>query len=160
EYRSDLIIYKNGRQVKSGSIIVNHPITYDGVTFYQSSFGHAVTLRITDNQGNEIYNDSVPMGLFTSRMNPDAPAGVLDLLPLHLSINIIGPDADRAHAPELDTLNLLSGQLFVQVRPDDLASGTMPPSSVVDLGDTVALDGLNIQFVRERQFTLLQVAKN
>jgi cytochrome c biogenesis protein len=160
EYRSDLVIYKNGTAVKSGSIIVNHPTSYEGVTFYQSSFGHAVSLRVTDAQGNELFNDSIPMGLFTSRLNPDSPAGVLDLAPLGLSLNVIGPDADRANRPDLDTLGLLSGQLFVQVRRQNLPAGTMPPSAVVNLGETVPLDGLNIQFVRERQFTLLQVARN
>ena len=160
EYRSDLVIYKNGKEVETGSITVNHPMRYHNVNFYQSSFGHAIALRITDAQGNEIYNDSIPMGLFTSRLNPDAPAGVLDLLPLNLSINVIGPDENRANQPQLDTLNLLSGQLFVQVRPDNLADGTMPPSAVVGLGDSVTLNGLNIQFVREHQFTLMQVASN
>jgi hypothetical protein len=62
--------------------------------------------------------------------------------------------------PELDTLGLRSGELFVQVRPKDLPAGVMPPSDIVAQGDTVTLEGLTIQFVRERQFTLLQVANN
>jgi hypothetical protein len=127
---------------------------------YQTSFGQAVSLRITDDQGRLVYDDSIPMGIFQSRLNPDAPAGVLDLLPNNLSIHVIAPDNNPSNMPELDTLGLRSGEMFIQVRPNDLPAGTMPPSAVVGQGETVSLEGLNIQFVRERQFTLLQVANN
>ncbi len=39
EYSSDLIIYDNGKPVKEKIIEVNHPISYKGFTFYQSSYG-------------------------------------------------------------------------------------------------------------------------
>jgi cytochrome c biogenesis protein len=39
EYRSDLTILLDGREVKRRSIRVNDPLTHDGVTFYQSSYG-------------------------------------------------------------------------------------------------------------------------
>jgi cytochrome c biogenesis protein len=160
EYRSDLVIYENGEPVKSGTITVNHPISYHGVTFYQSSFGEAVSLRITDDQGRELYNDSVPLGQFQSKLNPEAPAGVIELPIAGASVHIIGPDTDPTSLPELDNLNLTSGQMFIQVRPDYLPSDVMPPSQIVAQGDTVNLSGLNIQFIRERQYTLLQVGKN
>ncbi len=37
-YRSDLVIIENGKQVLKRSIEVNNPLTYKGVTFYQSSY--------------------------------------------------------------------------------------------------------------------------
>src|SRR4051794_37299063 len=58
EYRSDLTLYKDGKPVKSGSITVNHPITYRNVVFYQSSFGQAATFKVTDDQGHVLYDDS------------------------------------------------------------------------------------------------------
>lgn len=39
EYRSWLTIIKNGRQVLRKSIVVNDPLTYEGITFYQASYG-------------------------------------------------------------------------------------------------------------------------
>lgn len=39
EYRSRLTILKNGREVLTKSIVVNDPLTYEGITFYQASFG-------------------------------------------------------------------------------------------------------------------------
>jgi len=39
EYSSDLAIYDNGKLIKEKIIEVNHPISYKGFTFYQSSYG-------------------------------------------------------------------------------------------------------------------------
>lgn len=160
EYTSDLVVYKDGKQVKTETITVNHPLTYGSVVLYQSSFGQAVSLRITDDQGRELYNDSVPIGIYQSKLNPEAPAGIIDLPLANASVHVIGPDTNPNNMPEMDTLNLMSGEMFIQVRPYDLTAGVMPPSSVVGQGDTVELGGLNIQFLRERQFTLLQVGSN
>jgi cytochrome c biogenesis protein len=38
-YRSWLTVMKNGKEVTKKSIVVNDPLTYEGVTFYQSSYG-------------------------------------------------------------------------------------------------------------------------
>lgn len=39
EYRSWLTIFKNGQEVLRKSIAVNNPLSYEGITFYQSSYG-------------------------------------------------------------------------------------------------------------------------
>ncbi|MCG8472839.1 MAG: cytochrome c biogenesis protein ResB [Desulfobacterales bacterium] len=39
EYRSNLTIIDNGRDVLTRDIIVNDPLTYKGITFYQASYG-------------------------------------------------------------------------------------------------------------------------
>ena len=41
EYSSDLVILENGREIMKKTIEVNHPLTYKGLTFYQSSYGTA-----------------------------------------------------------------------------------------------------------------------
>lgn len=38
-YRSDLSFIKNGNVEKQGSLLVNHPLTFDKFRFYQSSYG-------------------------------------------------------------------------------------------------------------------------
>jgi cytochrome c biogenesis protein len=40
-YQSDVAFLKKGRIVKSGSLRVNHPLEFEGVRFYQSSYGKA-----------------------------------------------------------------------------------------------------------------------
>jgi cytochrome c biogenesis protein len=38
-YKSWLTVLKNGKEVLKKSIVVNDPLSYEGITFYQSSFG-------------------------------------------------------------------------------------------------------------------------
>jgi cytochrome c biogenesis protein len=39
EYRSWLTVIKNGKEVLKKSVAVNDPLSYDGITFYQASYG-------------------------------------------------------------------------------------------------------------------------
>jgi cytochrome c biogenesis protein len=39
EYRSDLVFVANGEVALQGPLRVNHPITFQGITFYQSTYG-------------------------------------------------------------------------------------------------------------------------
>lgn len=38
-YRSDLSFIRNGRVLKQGQLLVNHPLEQDGIRFYQSTYG-------------------------------------------------------------------------------------------------------------------------
>jgi cytochrome c biogenesis protein len=40
-FSSDLVILENGQEVLKKTIVVNDPLTYKGITFYQSSYGPA-----------------------------------------------------------------------------------------------------------------------
>ncbi len=161
QYESDVVIYKHGKKVKSGPITVNNPITYGTTTFYQSSFGNAAELKITDASGNVIYNDALDMGIYHLSTNPDAPAGFVQLPDRGVMVTVVGPDVDPANAPQLDKLNLAPGELWVQVMPlNSQPGGAMPPNTKVMQGKTSQLDGMNIEFVREKRFAVLQVADN
>lgn len=39
EYRSDLSFLAQGKPAFQASLLVNHPVTYEGITFYQASYG-------------------------------------------------------------------------------------------------------------------------
>jgi cytochrome c biogenesis protein len=159
-YRSDLIVYKNGKEVKEQSITVNNPMTYGTTTFYQSSFGQAAEFRVLDKDGNPIYDDSIDLGTYRATANPDAPAGIIDLTPLGIQLNVIAPDEDRENAPELDTLNLLSGQMYVQVKDVASSSGTTMSDAVLNQGQPLKVGDYTVEFIRENRYTLLQVARN
>ena len=159
EYKSDLVLYDNGTQVKTGSITVNHPMTYKSVVIYQSSFGQAVSLKVTDAEGHVLYDDAIPLGLYTAANNPDAPAGILDLPEANAEIRVIAPD-NAPSAAKTATLQVADGEMFIQVRPKNVLTASEMPSAIVGQGETANLDGLNITFVRERQFSLFQVARN
>jgi len=55
EYRSELNFLDGGKVLKKGNLLVNHPITFRGITFYQSSYGtipgDRVRLKISRHQG-------------------------------------------------------------------------------------------------------------
>jgi cytochrome c biogenesis protein len=39
EYRSELRFLENGKDMETRSVLVNHPVTFGGMTFYQASYG-------------------------------------------------------------------------------------------------------------------------
>jgi cytochrome c biogenesis protein len=161
EYRSDLTVLRDGETAGAGSITVNHPLTVDNVTFYQASFGQAVQLRIADAAGTLLYEDSLALAPFRSKLNADAPAARLDLPPAGVALSLIAPDENPANAPELDTLKLRSGELYLLLRPLGPQSPlTVPVGATIRQGDTRELAGLQFTFVREKRFALFQVASN
>jgi cytochrome c biogenesis protein len=44
-YRSDLSFIKDGRVMKQGSVLVNHPLMFEGLRFYQSSYGTSLETK-------------------------------------------------------------------------------------------------------------------
>lgn len=58
DYNSDLVILENGQEILRKRIEVNDPLTYKGITFYQSSYGPAGSaffkVKATDNASGEI----------------------------------------------------------------------------------------------------------
>lgn len=65
EYRSDLSIIDKGRNVLTRSIIVNDPLTYDGVTLYQSSYGAMLKyakVELSDKESGKTYKLTLPYG--------------------------------------------------------------------------------------------------
>jgi cytochrome c biogenesis protein len=63
EYRSDLTIIDKGREVVTQSIRVNDPLSYEGVTFYQASYGailKQVEVELQDRDGGATQKLTLP----------------------------------------------------------------------------------------------------
>ena len=63
DYRSELVIYRNGDEVKRCSSTVNSPCAYEGYRFYQAAyfgFGAAVQVRDTAT-GNVLYRETLAL---------------------------------------------------------------------------------------------------
>jgi cytochrome c biogenesis protein len=167
EYRSELVLLEGGEPVKREAITVNNPMTHGTYSIYQASFGQTVVLRVTDARGMTLFDGPVDMGIYRSVVNPDAPAGILQLPQACLTLNVIAPDENPWNQPELDQIGLRSGEVYLQARRTDapegcaaIPAGYTPAASIVTQGGTVALDGIQVQFVREGRFALLQIARN
>ena len=161
EYESHIVVYDDGDRVDEGKITVNHPMSHGVATFYQGGFGYAVDMQVRTASGNIAYDDRLEMGFFNHRNNPDAPAGLIRLPSEGVQIAVVSPDTDRLNRPDLDTLNLASGQVWVQVTP--LAGSepdAEPVSTVLDQGVPLEVGELTLLFERESRFSILQVAYN
>jgi cytochrome c biogenesis protein len=65
DYRSDLSILQNGKEIIRKTIRVNDPLTFEGVTFYQSSYGgqpDQVTIDIVNRDGSLKGTVTAPSG--------------------------------------------------------------------------------------------------
>jgi cytochrome c biogenesis protein len=158
EYRSDLVLYDGEREVRRQSIEVNRPLTYNNVTFYQSSYGQAAALRITDAAGNAVFEDAVEF-TYQSRSNSDAPAAKLDLPAQGIVLELVFPNNNLDAEPEIGGIKLRPGELYAQAR-DLRTNEKIGEGAVIGQGEAAKLAGYGVQFVREQRFTLLQVASN
>ena len=160
-YRSDVTLVRDGADIDTGSMTVNNPFTHGDIVFYQSGFGQAVQLHIADDRGNVLLDDSLPLGPFQSRLNPDAPAARMDFPQAGVALSVVAPDTNPANQPELDTLSLKPGEMFFMIRPLGPESPiTQPIPATVKQGDSVQLGDLTLTFERERRFSVFQVARN
>jgi len=167
QYSSEVTIYEGDKAVKSGAIEVNHPMSYRSATFYQASFGNAAKMLITDANGAVLYDDAAELGLYTLRGNPDAPAGTIRLPGQNLQITLVAPDSNPRNLPELDQLQLRSGELWMHIEPLggsvtplNTPVGTGEDGIVLTQGQPSRVGDLNITFQRETRFTVLQVGYN
>jgi cytochrome c biogenesis protein len=140
---------------------VNNPFIFGDIVFYQSGFGQAVALKITDDQGHVLFDDALPLGPFRSKLNPDSPAGRMELPPAGVALSVVAPDENPANAPELDTLNLLPGEMFFMIRPLGPDSPIAQPiGQTVGQGESIHLGDLQLTFEREKRFSVIQAARN
>jgi len=158
EYRSDVILYDGDQEVQRASLTVNNPLTYKGVTFYQASYGQAAQIEVKEATGNVAFAAAVPFD-YVSRSNGDAPAGMVDLPAQGRRLELFFPNLKLDAKPEIGTIKLQSGELYAQAR-DARTNAKIGEGAVIAQGDAARLGGLDVQFVRERRFTVLQVAYN
>ena len=159
EFESEIVIYDGGEPVRRETIDPNNPASYRTATFYQTSFGYGANMRVTDAAGLELYEGTVDVGIFTFAGNPDSPAGFVEIPGAGLTMTVVAPDIQPLNAPELDTLNLRNGQMYVLLQPTN-GSTAEPQEFVIDQGQPVQAGGLTVEFQREVQWSLLQVAYN
>lgn len=150
DFRSDIVIYENGTEVKRGVVRVNSPMSYNGIRFFQSFFGQTAVMEVKNEAGDVLYSDSVPLAWQTRDGN--RPVGNFLLPENNLSVYVIGP-----RSGETDPM-VPAGEMRLEVYTQN---GTMAaPSQNLVQGQPEELAGLTFTFVRESRFTGLQVAKD
>jgi cytochrome c biogenesis protein len=148
DYVSDLVLYKNGVAVDRQLVRVNHPLVWDGVSFYQSFFGQAASMQVRDGAGKILYSRAVPLRWQSE--DGKHSIGQLDLPGKGLSAQVI-----TAASGQVDP-NIKAGQVQVQVQ--QIGKATPIATQVVDQGKPMTIAGLTYTFERTRPFTGLIVA--
>ena len=124
DYASDLILYKNGAQVQRQTIRVNHPMKAGGVWFYQSFFGEAAAVKVTDGAGKTLYHDAAALQ-FQSKDGTHS-IGKFDIKAKGLTVYVVDVASGQSDP------NIKAGQLQLEV--DQAGKAEPIGTQVVDQG--------------------------
>ncbi len=152
DYASDLVLYKNGVQVAAQTIRVNQPMTYEGVTVFQSFYGPEAEMVVADASGTTLFDGGVPLQWGSTDKN--LRIGAFDVPDANLSVYVVG-----VASGETDP-NIKPGQMQLEVYPGDSQPQVPLVTQIVTQGEPAQLAGYTFTFTRERQFTGLIVARD
>ncbi len=151
DYAADVTLYKGGEEVATHVIRVNDPLTYDGVSFNQASFGFALQMLVKDAQGKTLYSGAIPLEYQSA-----------DQKKVFGSVELPGQDLTMyavSNASGVEDEELPAGNVLVQFFGPDKASAAVA-SEVLSQGQETPVGNYQVTFVRERQFTALMVSKD
>lgn len=165
-YKSHLQIFDQGRKVAEKTIDVNHPLSYRGVTFYQSDFGvEGLVLRITGPDGS---SSRVPVRVHT-QAGPHGKEFVPELMPVdvetggktwtffvhNLVPDYVGPPALSASSLPIN----VAAEVFVNEHfAED--KGDWHPVGWVSADSPAAYGGHKVELEQVIDYTGLQVGSN
>ena len=149
DYASDLVIYQDGTEVARQTVRVNEPLRYGGLSFYQSFYGPAAAIRVTDAKGSSVFADGVPLAW--TEGDSGRRVGSFVIPGADLTVWIIGTagTGDTVVAP---------GQMRVEVYKG--SAGTAVAGQTIDQRTSAVLAGYTFAFDREMQYTGLSVARD
>ena len=152
DYRSDVVLYDEGREVVRDTIRVNHPLNYKGIRFYQSYFGPAVVMEVRDPGGRVIFDDAVALNMVSGKEPSQHPIGTFRLPDSTIEVWVVG--RVQSYTDPL----LKAGQ----VRLELYRTGSRTPLvlQTIDQGKPEPLLNHTFTFVREKQFSGFQVNKD
>jgi cytochrome c biogenesis protein len=151
DYASELVVYDGATEVARKTIRVNDPLRIGDITFFQSFFGPAVDIHVSDASGATLADQGVPL-LWRSNDGSES-IGQFAIPDRNLTVYVIGAASGTVN-PQIKP-----GQ--VQIEVYSTSSSTTPVGvAVVDQGQASSIGGVDFTFVRERQFTGLIVARD
>jgi cytochrome c biogenesis protein len=152
DYRSEVGIYENNRLVKQGLVRVNHPISYRGIRFYQSSFGPVASIKIQDSQNNVLFDGNLALSETVTNEQYQRPAGGIRLSQSDYIVYAVGS------AINTDDPDLTSGQIGIEIYR---GSSTEPLAFArLDEGIPSTVENMEFTFNGYAQFASFQVARD
>ncbi len=95
DYRSRVVIYEGGSEVKRGLIRVNEPLACRDVRFYQSSFGPAASIEVRGDGSRQLYSGSVALPMQMKDGPSPYPMGIINIPDAGLIIYVVGSELDN-----------------------------------------------------------------
>jgi cytochrome c biogenesis protein len=150
DYASTISLYRDGQEVATKTIRVNDPLSFDGTTLYQSFFGPAAVMQVSDAAGQTVYSGGVPL-LWASDDNARR-IGQIDLTDQGLMVYVVGAASGRVDP------NIKAGQMQLEI----YRAGDEQPFAIeaVSQGQPLTIGDLQYTFQREQQFTGLIVNRD
>jgi cytochrome c biogenesis protein ResB len=158
DYRSDLVVYKNGEEVKRCSSTVNSPCGYGGYSFFQAAwYGFGAALQVRDTStGNVVYRETLALSDRSAAPEvviQDSDGNVLLSETVVLTDELTAGDIRyRGKLVELSDGRVMTiglrdtdGQRELLILEPDGAALALRE------GETEATAGLTVTYVRERQ---------
>ncbi len=148
DYRSDIVLREQGREVARGTVRVNEPLVARGLRIHQINYGPAIVMQVREATGKVLYDGPVPLrGNIADRF-----AGTFPLSSLGLEVFVIGSAATFSNglaAPDEVRLELfrVGGEQIVGLQ--DVAQGVPQ-----------VLNGLEFTYVEASRFTGLSIVKD
>jgi cytochrome c biogenesis protein len=149
DFRSQVILYKNGQEMDQALIRVNQPLIYEGTRFYQSFFGPAVGIRVTEN-GGLIFQGNVALSLITESQGYRRYAGYLDLTGENISVRFTSSAINFA-----DPM-IPAGHLAVEIRQE----GEQVGFDLLDRETPLEIAGLEFTYQNDAQYSGFQVSRD
>ena len=146
DYRSNVVLYKNGEKVAQSDIYVNRPLSYEGVRFYQSFFGPAAAMEVTKD-GNVEFSGTVAFYSSFDSYGYYRNIGFIDIDESKLSLAIITPSFNTPDPmiPE--------GQLAVLAYKDGEELGVHILEKITPL----EIDEVKLTYLSDSQYSGFQV---
>ena len=157
DFRSDLVLLDDGQEVARKTIRVNDPLDYGGVRFHQAFFGPAAMMQVRNAEGKVVFEDGVALGYELTGGGLSRNGGFFTLgnrngLPT-LAVWVVVPANQRQ--PDAD---IPAGSVRLEIfEPRQARPSVM---ETLPQGETRDLLGHTFEFVRERQFSGLQLSYN
>jgi cytochrome c biogenesis protein len=149
DYASDIVLTRDGVEVARETVRVNHPLRYEGLTFYQSFYGPAAAMRVTDPAGGDLFVDGVPLAW--TAQEAGRRVGSFTVPGRDLTVWVVGTAGSQ------DPL-VRPGQMRVEIY--GALDGRSVAAKTLDQGVATEVAGLSFTFDRELQFTGLSVARD
>lgn len=152
DYRSQVTIFNNGREVKQGIVRVNHPLSYKGIRFYQSFFGDTAKLDMKDSQGKSLYHGNVLLSQIFNDYQYLRPAGNVQLAQSGYTIYVVG------RATNAGDTELAENQIGIEIYQGNKSQPVV--ATRLNVGEPYKTSDLEITYSGSGKFSGFQVSSD